>query len=457
MKRVPLFLLLSLLCLVPLTLAKTKRPARATQIAFTHITVIDATGSAAKPDMTVVITGNRITAIGSTGKVRVPRRARIVNAEGKFLIPGLWDMHAHHQASGEESLPLFIANGVTGTRDMGSDLEFILSLRRKIAGGVMTGPRIVAAGPMLDNAPTAWPFRLKIGDEVGAREAVRLLKRKGVDFIKVHTRLPRRAYFAAADEAKKQGLTFAGHVPEGVTLAEAAETGQKSVEHLSEYGLLFECSGKPGVSLREVVVAYSAERCRALFEQFKQTDTWQTPTLAALQTFAKSPGEIESELRAKGYIKYVGPTLMGFWVQSEKLTPPPPEEIRRDLKPLATKAIEVVGEMNRQGVNILAGCDALTPGFCLHDELELMIQAGLSPMEALQTATRNPARFFGKLDTLGTVERGKIADLVILEANPLENIGNIRRINSVVVDGRYFSTEMLRKMLAEVESTAARE
>ncbi|HKY04616.1 MAG TPA: amidohydrolase family protein, partial [Blastocatellia bacterium] len=286
-------------------------------------------------------------------------------------------------------------------------------------------------------------------------EAVRLLKREGVDFIKVHTRLSQQAYLAAADEAKKQGLSFAGHVPQGVSLAEAAKAGQKSIEHLSEYGLLFECSGKPGVSLGQIAEAYSAEKCRALFDLFKQNDTWQTPTLGALQTFAKSPAEIEAELRSKGYLKYVGPALMRFWTESEKLAPPPPEEIRRELKPLARKAIEVVGEMHSQGVNILAGCDALTPGLCLHDELELIVRAGLSPMEALQTATRNPARFLGKLDSFGTVERGKIADLVILDANPLENIGNIRRINSVVVDGKYLPPGMLKKMLAEVESAAA--
>ncbi|HKY03971.1 MAG TPA: amidohydrolase, partial [Blastocatellia bacterium] len=174
MKRAALSLFLSLLSFEPLALAQTKRPAMPKQIAFTHVTVIDATGAPPLPGMTVVITGDRITTIGPAGKVRIPRQAEVVEARGKFLIPGLWDMHTHHEASGEESLPLFIANGVTGTRDMGSDLKFILALRRKIADGVTVGPRMVAAGPMLDDAPEGWPFRLKIRDAAEAREAVRL-------------------------------------------------------------------------------------------------------------------------------------------------------------------------------------------------------------------------------------------------------------------------------------------
>lgn len=193
-----------------------------------------------------------------------------------------------------------------------------------------------------------------------------------------------------------------------------------------------------------------------MFELFKQAGTWQTPTLAALRVFSKSPVEIEEELRTKGYLKYAGPSLMKFWTESEKLAPPPPEEIRRELKLMAKKSIEVVGEMRRQGVRILAGCDALVPGFCLHDELELMVTAGLSPMEALQTATRDPAEFLGKLATLGTVEQNKVADLVLLEANPLEVISNTRRISAVVFNGRYLPGSELRKMLSEVEAAASK-
>lgn len=438
----------------PAASAQTARPDAPRPLALTRVTVIDATGSPAKLGMTVVVAGGQIAAVGRAGAVRVPKGARVIDARGKYLIPGLWDMHAHLQAAGAESLPLFVANGVTGTRDMGAELEFILGLRRRVASGAVLGPRIVAAGPMLDDAPPGWPFRLRVTNGAEAREAVRLLKSKGVDFVKVHARLPREAYFAAADEAKRQGLPFAGHVPEGVSSAEAAAAGQKSIEHLAEYGLLFECAARPGVQLGQVAEAYSPERCRALFDLFGQSGTRHTPTLAFLNILPKAPAEIEKEFRAKGYLRYVGPTLMRFWAEGERLSPPPPEQVRRELARANVKAAEAVGEMSRRGVKILAGCDALVPGFCLHDELELLVRAGLSPMQALQAATRNPAEFLGRQDEFGTVEEGKAADLVLLEADPLENIANTRKISAVVLGGRLIDGAGLRKALSGFKAGA---
>ncbi|HLM57401.1 MAG TPA: amidohydrolase family protein [Pyrinomonadaceae bacterium] len=442
-RRLPFLLTFCWLLTTPAFGQRAPRP-----LALTRVTVVDATGGPARPDMTVVIEGGRIAAVGRSGGVRIPRGARVVDARGKFLIPGLWDAHTHHQASGAESLPLFVANGVTATRDMGSDLEFILNLRRGVEAGAVPGPRIVAAGPMLDDAPKDWPFRLRVTDAAGARDAVRLLRSKGVDFVKVHARLPREAYLAAADEAKRLGVPFAGHVPGGVSLAEAAAAGQKSVEHLSEYGLLFECAGRPGVTLAQVVEAYSPEKCAALFDLFKRHGTRHTPTLAALHVFSKSPAEIEADLRARGVLRYAGPTLLRFWTESERLSPPPPEEVRRELARMAAKSLEVVGEMNRRGVRLLAGCDALVPGFCLHDELELLVRAGLSPMEALQAATRNPAELAGRLDQLGTVEPNKLADLVLLDADPLADIRHTRRVRAVVLNGRYIPKAELQRMLS---------
>lgn len=186
--------------------------------------------------MTVVVNGRVIGAVGE--KIAAPRGARIVDGRGKFLIPGLWDMHTHHEGTGEASLSLFVANGVTGTRDMGSALDFILPLRQKTSSGRVLGPRIIAAGPILDDAPPEWPFRLRVRTAPEARDAVRMLKQRGVDFIKVHDHTPRDVYFAIGDEAKRLNLPFAGHIPASITVQEATEAGQKSVEHLANSACL---------------------------------------------------------------------------------------------------------------------------------------------------------------------------------------------------------------------------
>src|SRR5215475_2894331 len=213
-----------------------KPPAK--PLVINHVTVIDATGADAKSDMAVVITGDRITAIGKAAEVKFPKDAQLVEAAGKFLIPGLWDMHTH--IATQDFLGLFIANGVTGVRDMGGVWEALSLWRRLIKEGRLTGPRIVAAGPIVDGPKPVWPFSIAVADEKQARQAVASLKQRGVDFIKVYSLLPREAYFAIADEARKQGMSVAGHVPFSVSAAEVAEAGQKSIEHLDM--LLLGCS-----------------------------------------------------------------------------------------------------------------------------------------------------------------------------------------------------------------------
>lgn len=205
-------------------------------VAITDVTVIDILTGELRGGMTVLTQDDRISAIGRDNAV--PRFAVRVNGKGKFLIPGLWDMHSHNQASGAGWADLFIARGVVGTRDMGSDLDFILRLRESVKSGTVLGPEIVAAGPMLDDAPPSYPYRRRVTTAKEAKEAVADLRRAGVDFIKVHDHTPRQVFFAIAEEAPKLGLDFAGHVPQNVKVAEAAEAGIKSIEHLSHYKVL---------------------------------------------------------------------------------------------------------------------------------------------------------------------------------------------------------------------------
>jgi imidazolonepropionase-like amidohydrolase len=402
-------------------------------LAITGTTVIDVATGGLRQNTTVVIRSNVIAAVGE--RLQVPAGSTVVDGRGKFLIPGLWDMHAHHEGTGEASLSLFVANGVTGTRDMGSALDFILPLRQRVSSGQVLGPAIVAAGPILDDAPAAWPFRLRVRTAQEARQTVQMLKRRGVDFVKVHDHTPRDAYFAIADEAKRQGLPFAGHVPPAVTIAEAVEAGQKSIEHLANFRVFTECSRG-----RE----YQPSLCAPLFEQLARKGIWQTPTLAFMRkllTINTASADAEAD-----HVAYASPGLRKVWAENQQASNASPERMRAFLA-LADASLPAVREMHRAGVGILAGCDGLVPGFCLPDELTMMVRGGLSSLAALQTATINPARYLGKESSVGSVEPKKIADLVLLDANPIENIANIRRINAVVIGGKLLRRSELDTML----------
>jgi imidazolonepropionase-like amidohydrolase len=453
---------------------------------FTHVTVIDVTGAPSKSEMTVVVAGNRIAAVGRTGIVRIPKDAQVVGASGKFLIPGLWDMHTHTLREDRIGafFPLFIANGVTGIRDMAmplENLELLKLWRKEIQEGRRVGPHIFASGATVGGVRPQLTFT--VATEAEARRAVVTLKQRGADFIKVYSLLPRPLFFVVADEARKQRLTFVGHVPVSVTATEASDAGQKSMEHL--YGILESCSTNEAEVRREVEQAarnpelwrawgavvrttdrmygrqaqentYSKEKCAALFARFVKNDTWQCPTLVLRRAFALRE---DDSFRNDARLKYIPQSEVRIWdaptdTRNANLTA---EEIA-DRKIRLEKETALVGEMLRAGVKILAGTDLgnpyIYPGFSLHDEMVLLVQAGLTPLEALQTATINPAKFVGKEKELGTIERGKLANLVLLDANPLASISNTQRINAVVVNGRYLPKETLQKLLAEAEAAA---
>jgi hypothetical protein len=244
-------------------------------LAITRVNVVDVIDGRIVPNATVTISGATITSVTPNGTS--PPNARVEDGQGKFLIPGLWDMHAHMEASGESWLQLYVANGVTGIRDMGSQVDLILKMREATSSGRVLGPRIFAAGPILDDAPGDWPFRMRVKTAEDGRAAVQLLKRRGVDLIKVHNNTPRDAYLAIAEEARRQDLPLAGHVPLKVTIQEAIEAGQNDIEHLSESRLWMHCSSGN---------TYRPEACRPLFATLASRGIWQTPTLIALSELA---------------------------------------------------------------------------------------------------------------------------------------------------------------------------
>ena len=452
-------------------------------LVFTHVTVIDATGASAHTDVTVVITGDRITEIGDSGKIRVPKDAQVVEATGKFLIPGLWDMHVHWYE--KDYLPLFIANGVTGIRIMwGSSTHH--EWRKEIEQGLLLGPRMLIASPIVDGPKPLWPGSMAVANGAEGRQAVIKVKQDGADFVKVYSFLPRDTYFAIADESKKQGIPFEGHVPISVSVEEASEAGQRSIEHLT--GVLVGCSsresdlmkssqttlatilssGQPIMTVlrasdvrerRELTLeTYSQPKAEALFADLKKNHTWQCPTLTVERSvaFLNDPS-----LTNDPRLKYMSRQIRSSWDPKAdfRFKTRTAEDWALE-KRAFRKEIEVVGAMQHAGVDILAGTDTLNPycfpGFSLHDELNLLVQAGLTPMQALQAATLNPARFMGRQTDLGTIETGKLADLVLLDANPLDDIANTRKINAVVYGGRLFPKASLDEMLTKVEAIASK-
>jgi amidohydrolase family protein len=410
-------------------------------VAITHVNVVDVIEGRILPNMTVTIGDATIATVTANG--RPSPNARIVDGAGKFLIPGLWDMHAHMEASGTPWLALYVANGVTGIRDMGSNLDLILEMRESTASGRVMGPRIFAAGPILDDAPGAWPFRMRVRNSADGRAAVQLLKRRGVDLIKVHNHTPPDAYFAIAEEARRQNLPLAGHVPLKVTIEQAIEAGQNDIEHLSESRLWMECSGGR---------TYRREACRPLFEMLARRGIWQTPTLAASSEMA-TIGTAASAVPAE-QLAYATKSVRAMWAENQGTFATP--EVIRMFKERAEVAAAVTNDMSKAGVGILAGCDSLIAGFCVHDEVAAMVRGGMTPLAALQTATLNPARYFNRSQSAGSVAPGRRADLVLLDADPLTDIGNVRRIRAVVVAGRFLGRKELDTLLAETKLAATR-
>lgn len=445
---------------------------------ITHVTLIDATGARPIPDATVVIVGDRIKEIGASQSVKAPKEAQRLDASGKFLIPGLWDMHAH--ISYKEFLALFIANGVTGVREMGGNPEEFVQLkewRKQISNGTLTGPHIFAAGVIVDGPHTIGRRNsLNVENAIEARQAVYNLKQQGADFIKVYSMLPRDAYLAIADEAKKQGLSFAGHVPASITAVEASDAGQKSLEHL--FGVFSACSKNAaalhneansavaksglfvfvGVEIRtelKTLDTYDDKNAGALFARFVKNGTWQTPTLVGWQNLAATD---ETHFLNDPRLKYIPRERKDSWkVQKAALLKGFDPEYFPERQRLFEAQLRLIRAMHKAGIKLLAGTDTAGlyeyPGFSLHDELALLVRAGLTPMDALRCATRNPAEYFGLLDSFGTVEKGKIADLVLLDANPLEEIGNTRKIAAVVLGGKLISRSTLDEMLSGVEAS----
>jgi hypothetical protein len=441
-----------------------------------NVAIIDVINNKITRDRVVVIEGNKIIAVDNQAKI--PEQARVIDAKGKYLIPGLWDMHTHNSLKKDRIayfMPLYLANGITGIRDMASDMssDEMRQLQKQIETSKMVGPRLGAmTGRIVDGPPQPDTMMFTYpADTAIAKQLVRSYKKQNLDFIKVYNMLAKDIYAAIADESKKNSIPFAGHVPFSVTAAEASQLGQYSIEHLSdilisasasENELRIELAASKSVNAIQssnkrmevnfkAAQTYSKEKALALFSIFVRNDTWQCPTLRNLQIVTADANV--NKLMNDPRTKYFPNSIKENW-KRVLLLRTTGDSTQRTV--FFQQTLKLVGDMYNAGVKLLAGTDLasnfLMPGFSLHDELSLMVEAGLSPLAALQTATINPAKFLHREKELGTVEKGKLADLVLLDDNPLDNINNTRKISAVIVNGILFQRSDLDNMLLKVEN-----
>jgi hypothetical protein len=457
-------------------------------LALTHVNVVDVQNGRLVPDQTVLIRGGRIARVAAASDLREPSATRVVDGRGKYVIPGLFDMHAHLTLSGranEVEFPLFIAHGVTGVRVMGADcrlpapgntgcLESHRDWQRQIEAGTLLGPRLLALGSWPVNGASgitdAMPAYFKANSAEDGQQLARYFKQRGVDFIKIYGGIPRAGFLGLAEEARKLNLPFAGHEPSGLSALELSNAGMRSLEH-SRIFLLNCFSGAdslrqgllrlPGTALRRRLVdGYDPAICADVFRTFARNRTYITPThlTRRMDAFAH-----DSAYRADPRMRFIPPVQRFRWLAdaSQMVFQDSSAAGRRSFMDAYRKGLELTGTAHRAGVPIMLGTDAgdsfVFPGASVHDELEELIRAGLSPPEALRAATLNGAEFLGRTADLGAVEASRFADLVLLEANPLNNIRNTRAIWAVVFRGQLLDRATLDGMLAGVEASAKRQ
>ena len=391
-----------------------------------------------------------------------------LNGKGKFLIPGLWDMHTHYHWNHTWASQLLIANGVTGVREMWGDMDNVNAIRDKNENEGHVAPDIYSAGAIIDGTPPIWEGSVGVDNAEEAVEEINKQYEDGVDFFKVYSLLSPESYQAIAARSKELGVPFAGHVPGRVTIWEAISAGQQSAEHM--YGLLEACTSRPEEWARfEGAERFGAEAAHFLVDYFDQqlfdslarvlakSDTWMSPTLSVLQRISSLD---DTTLRMDPRMKYMPEFIHNMWDPRNdfRFQSRGPEFYEASRRRFELRQ-RLLGELAAAGVKIIAGTDYPNPycypGFSLHDELELMVEAGMSPLSVLQSATVNAAVFMGKEDSVGVVSEGGQASLVMLDANPLEDIGNTRRIHSVVLRGRVLDREDLEALLKEAQDLAA--
>ena len=431
-------------------------------LAIVGVTVIDPTATQVfRADQTVVVENGRVAAIGPRSSVTIPANARRIEAAGRYLIPGLWDAHVHFMNAGSTALQVLVANGVTSVREMGGFLDSTRMWQARMRAGTLIGPRIVTPGLMLESprylagvrersarlggrlAPRVLPYRAAIADTADARRVIDSLVGLHVDFVKFRTVLSPETFYALIREAHRAGLRVAGHMPTVVSTAVAADSGQDDIEHA-------------------LFITDSATRA-SVARTFAARGTWYTPTLVVTRGVTVGSDSADKLIFGPRALEldprraYASPWLLGWWRMQvdERMTDTSSATTALILQAYRA-SFEDVRAFSSAGVRILAGTDAgsvlVYPGFSLHEELGLLVQAGLTSKQALWSATVGPAQFAGLDSIVGRIGVGQVADLVLLDADPLSDIANTRRIRAVIQAGRVYDRAMLDALLAGVRA-----
>jgi len=420
-------------------------------IVISNVSIVDVKTGKILNNRTVAIDSNRISAIydneivGSVSTI-------VIDGQGKYLIPGLWDMHAHYKWSHVDLDPLLIANGITGIRDMWGDMPAFVEIPKKTEQEGFVSPDVYQSGDLLDGNPPSFPAGcVVVATPSEAVDAVKNQIDKKVDFIKVYSSLSEECFMAIAMEARKKNITFAGHIPNRVSIYKAIEAGMASSEHL--YGFLNACSSAD-TSNEALVGTFSDKKFDSICSVLAMSSMWLCPTL----TVNRAMSYLNDTIFTSDYRKsYLPEYVLEIW--NQKMSPYTKSQIDNFANSSRVRylfELSLIGKMNEKGVKFLAGTDFpnpyVFPGFSVHDELSLMVKGGMPTLDALRSATINAAIFMNKKTDFGSVEAGKLASLVLLNKNPLENIENTKTIETVIVRGKVYNRKALDLMLEQAKS-----
>ena len=433
--------------------------------AFVDVTAVAMDEERLLEHQTVLVQEGRIVACGSVADVVLPDDAVRIDGRGRYLMPGLVDMHVHYNTSGPTMEPsfavLFLANGVTTVRNMAGAPAY-LAARNLIARGEGFGPAIYTSGPIMDGQPPVWPGSVVIETKEEAERSVAELKERGYDFLKVYSNLTIEAYDAIIVAARRYGMRVVGHVPERVGLQHVLESGQSSVEHLHGYLSALADGEAAGTNYFERTLHAlehgDESKIPILAGWTAESGAWNCVTLVVHRRMGRGRIAFEEE-RQRPELRYLSPVYETEWTR--QLAPAgDPARIESALRRAEELRGKIVRALRAVGAPLLLGSDTpnpfVIPGFSIHEELELLVEAGLSPFEALRAGTRDAAAFLGALDEFGSVAPGLRADLILSEANPLDDVRNVARRVGVMVRGQWLSEAELQSMLEDV-ATAAHE
>ena len=452
-------ILLALISALPLAQST---PASADTLVFTSTNLIDVERGEVRRNTTVVVNGNRITAVGADGSVEFPPSATRIDAAGRYLYPGLCDAHVH-TVHADSYAQLLVAHGIVFARDLGSETSGVLKLRQRWSRADVVAPELFVTGAIVDGDPPVWPFSEAVTTADEARAAVRRLAEAGVDMIKVYSLLNRESYAGAIEEADRLGIPVTGHVPQALTMDDAVEHGHDCVEHLTGFASVLEQLLAVTPADRSGVAGYINEfalwprigeientRLVEALQPLAEAPVWQCPTLIVMHGITRCA---DPDFATHPQLAFVPTLLRDFWDQ------PRYRSFADATKLVLEPHQRMVKALHDAGVPLICGTDLANPGvfagFSLHEEMELWQEAGVPARAVLEAATSAPARFLGVEDRLGHLGVDAVASFVLARANPLDDVRNAREIDGVCLRGQWLDRSRLDNLLAEVRRSVA--